>query len=233
RRSRYRLRGGNGVRESVCAAAGYRRRNARRRVDGRRELLRARPVQGQGLLRLAQHPIGRVSRAAALSARLVHHSGRTTLSNGLTPMSAPARPNAEPRVDGVRVRPYQDSDWDEWLRMSGELFPNEPAGEIAAGMHAFRSRFDAAVFVAERPEGGLAGFVETGARAYADGCETSRAPRDRVRRGRAPRPVSPRARATPRRRSGRGSRERRSERLSLLPNPGRRASRHLRLPRRA
>jgi histidine triad (HIT) family protein len=88
-------------------------------------------------------------------------------------MSAPARPNAQPRGDGVRVRPYQDSDWDEWLRMSGELFPNEPAGEIAAGMHAFRSRFDAAVFVAERPEGGLAGFVETGARAYADGCETS------------------------------------------------------------
>ncbi|MGH7621450.1 MAG: GNAT family N-acetyltransferase, partial [Gemmatimonadaceae bacterium] len=87
-------------------------------------------------------------------------------------MSAHARPNGQPRGD-IYVRPYQDSDWDEWLRMSGELFPNEPAGEIAAGMHAFRSRFDAAVFVAERPEGGLAGFVEAGARAYADGCETS------------------------------------------------------------
>jgi histidine triad (HIT) family protein len=88
-------------------------------------------------------------------------------------MKAPARPDGQPRGQAIRVRPYQDSDWDEWLRMSAELFPNEPAGEIAAGMHAFRSRFDAAVFVAERPESGLAGFVEAGTRAYADGCETS------------------------------------------------------------
>ncbi|HWH52251.1 MAG TPA: GNAT family N-acetyltransferase [Gemmatimonadaceae bacterium] len=88
-------------------------------------------------------------------------------------MMAPARPDVQPRGQAMRVRPYQDADWDEWLRMSAELFPNEPAGEIAAGMHAFRSRFDAAVFVAERPDGGLAGFVEAGTRAYADGCETS------------------------------------------------------------
>ncbi|MFI5230126.1 MAG: GNAT family N-acetyltransferase [Gemmatimonadales bacterium] len=57
--------------------------------------------------------------------------------------------------------------------MSGELFRADPPNEIVAGMRAFRSRFDAAVFVAERADGGLAGFVEVGARAYADGCDTS------------------------------------------------------------
>jgi aminoglycoside 6'-N-acetyltransferase I len=40
-------------------------------------------------------------------------------------------------------------------------------------MRTFRSRSDADVFVAERGDGSLAGFVEVGARPYADGCGTS------------------------------------------------------------
>ena len=38
---------------------------------------------------------------------------------------------------------------------------------------AWLARDDAATFVAERPERGLCGFVEVGARAYADGCDSS------------------------------------------------------------
>jgi aminoglycoside 6'-N-acetyltransferase I len=40
-------------------------------------------------------------------------------------------------------------------------------------MHALHGRADAEVFVIERAEGSLAGFVEVGARPYADGCDTS------------------------------------------------------------
>jgi len=40
-------------------------------------------------------------------------------------------------------------------------------------MREHRARSDAEVFVAEREDGSIAGFVEVGARPYADGCDTS------------------------------------------------------------
>jgi aminoglycoside 6'-N-acetyltransferase I len=57
--------------------------------------------------------------------------------------------------------------------MSVALFPEHPAEELAAGMREHLARPDAAVFIAERPDGSTAGFVEVGARPYADGCDTS------------------------------------------------------------
>lgn len=73
----------------------------------------------------------------------------------------------------MSIRPYRDDDWDEWLRMSCALFPQYPAEELAAGMREWRARADAAVFIAERADHTIAGFVEVGARPYADGCDTS------------------------------------------------------------
>ena len=73
----------------------------------------------------------------------------------------------------MKVRAYRDSDWTEWLRMSVALFPQYTAEDLAAGMRTHRARSDADVFVAERDDGSIAGFVEVGAREYADGCETS------------------------------------------------------------
>jgi aminoglycoside 6'-N-acetyltransferase I len=73
----------------------------------------------------------------------------------------------------VNIRPYDSADFAEWLRMRRALWPEiEPAGE-AKDAAEWLARADAAVLVAERPDGGLGGFVEVGARAYADGCETS------------------------------------------------------------
>jgi aminoglycoside 6'-N-acetyltransferase I len=71
------------------------------------------------------------------------------------------------------VRTLTDADWNEWLRMSLALFPHHSAEELEPGMREFRARADAAIFIAERPDGSLCGYVEAGARAYADGCETS------------------------------------------------------------
>ncbi len=73
----------------------------------------------------------------------------------------------------MKIREYRDSDWPEWLRLSQALFPPNSSAKLAPGMQAFRGRADADVFVAEREDGSLAGFVEVGARPYADGCETS------------------------------------------------------------
>lgn len=73
----------------------------------------------------------------------------------------------------VTIRPYRDADWSEWLRMSVALFPDAGADDLAAGMAESRRRTDLEVFVAERGDGSLAGFVEAGTRPYADGCDTS------------------------------------------------------------
>jgi hypothetical protein len=62
------------------------------------------------------------------------------------------------------IRPYQPSDWSEWLRMSRQLFPGFMEADEAE-MRSTLARADAAVFVLDRTTGGkLAGYVEVGAR---------------------------------------------------------------------
>jgi aminoglycoside 6'-N-acetyltransferase I len=73
----------------------------------------------------------------------------------------------------MRIRAYRDSDWAEWLRMAMTLFADASFDEHETDMRAFRARADAEVFVVERPDGALAGYVEVGSRAYAEGCATS------------------------------------------------------------
>ena len=74
----------------------------------------------------------------------------------------------------IHIREYRDDDdWSEWLRMSVALFPDERVDDLARGMRELGTRNDAAVFVAARDDGRLAGFVEAGTRPYADGCDTS------------------------------------------------------------
>jgi aminoglycoside 6'-N-acetyltransferase I len=71
------------------------------------------------------------------------------------------------------IRVYTAADHAEWLRLRGALSPHhEPAAE-AEDAAAWLARVDAAVIVAARPTGRLAGFAEVGARPYADGCATS------------------------------------------------------------
>jgi aminoglycoside 6'-N-acetyltransferase I len=73
----------------------------------------------------------------------------------------------------MEIRAYRDGDWAEWLRLSVALFPHDSAEELADGMRECLRRADAEVFVAQRTDGLLAGFVEVGTRPYADGCATS------------------------------------------------------------
>jgi aminoglycoside 6'-N-acetyltransferase I len=73
----------------------------------------------------------------------------------------------------MRVRKFQDADWDEWRRMDLALFPGDEFEDIETDMRALLARSDAAVFIAERPDGSACGYVEVGSRAYADGCRSS------------------------------------------------------------
>jgi len=73
----------------------------------------------------------------------------------------------------LKVRRYRDDDWTEWLRMSQSLFPTHSDDDHTVDMTRLLARDDAAVFIAERPDGSACGFVEAGTRLYADGCETS------------------------------------------------------------
>ena len=73
----------------------------------------------------------------------------------------------------MRIRPYQATDWDEWLRLNRALFPGLLEEDLA-DMRATLARPDAAVFVIDREaDGRLGGYVEVGARSIADGCWTS------------------------------------------------------------
>jgi aminoglycoside 6'-N-acetyltransferase I len=73
----------------------------------------------------------------------------------------------------MRIREFQESDWDEWRRMDLALFPDNEFEDVEADMRALLARPDAAVFIAARPDGLSCGYVEVGARAYADGCRSS------------------------------------------------------------
>jgi aminoglycoside 6'-N-acetyltransferase I len=73
----------------------------------------------------------------------------------------------------MHIRPYRPDDHAEWLRLRRALWPEIAREDEAADAAAWLARPDAVVIVAVRPDGGLAGFAELGARPYADGCETS------------------------------------------------------------
>lgn len=73
----------------------------------------------------------------------------------------------------MRIRPYEPADLPEWLRMRRALYPDLAPEDESRDAAEWLARADATVIVAERDGGGLAGFVEVGERAYADGCETS------------------------------------------------------------
>ncbi|MCA9959751.1 MAG: GNAT family N-acetyltransferase [Anaerolineales bacterium] len=62
----------------------------------------------------------------------------------------------------------------EWLRMRLALFGDEDvAGQQEEMAAILAAPAENGVFVAERPFGGLAGFIEVGIRKYAEGCTTS------------------------------------------------------------
>jgi aminoglycoside 6'-N-acetyltransferase I len=74
----------------------------------------------------------------------------------------------------MHVRRASAMDDAEWTRMRDVLWPGLSAATHAADLAEFRAdQTTQAVFVVDRGNGLLGGFLETGTRKYADGCETS------------------------------------------------------------
>ncbi|MCS7011370.1 MAG: GNAT family N-acetyltransferase [Anaerolineales bacterium] len=73
----------------------------------------------------------------------------------------------------VKIRPVTQADFDEWMRMRLALWDEEPAVMLIAEMKDMLENPLTPVFVAERGNGKLGGFLEGGVRRYAEGCDTS------------------------------------------------------------
>lgn len=76
----------------------------------------------------------------------------------------------------MRIRCITAEDRAEWLRLLVGLYPNHPESEHTPVVDAFLSGtphpelLPTEVFVCERPDGGLGGFLELSVRNYAEGC---------------------------------------------------------------
>jgi aminoglycoside 6'-N-acetyltransferase I len=71
------------------------------------------------------------------------------------------------------IRKATEADWGEWLRMRDELWPEPDIQHQKEMRHQMARPADKAVFVVERPDGRLGGFLEAGTREWAEGCLTS------------------------------------------------------------
>lgn len=67
----------------------------------------------------------------------------------------------------------RESDDAEWLRMRDALWPGLPASRHRVEMSGYRSTRSWAVFVADRGDGRLGGFLELGRRTFAEGYSSS------------------------------------------------------------
>jgi len=72
------------------------------------------------------------------------------------------------------IRRIQPADLDEWLRLRLALWPHHNPQELLSEMHEILADQEGQpVFVAERPAGGLGGFLEASSHINTYGCETS------------------------------------------------------------
>jgi aminoglycoside 6'-N-acetyltransferase I len=73
----------------------------------------------------------------------------------------------------VTIRHATQTDKPEWLRMRQALWPDHTAEEFTVQSKEILNDPMQPVFVVQRPDGKLGGFLEAGTRKYAEGCETS------------------------------------------------------------
>ena len=76
-------------------------------------------------------------------------------------------------MSGASIRHIKVEDKFQWLRMRQSLWPDHTAEEFATQSQEILNDPQQAVFVVERSNGNLGGFLEVGMRKYAEGCETS------------------------------------------------------------
>ena len=73
----------------------------------------------------------------------------------------------------VTIRSARPEDRAEWLRMRKALWEDCPDDQQVREMEEILSSDTEEVFVAQRPGGGLCGFLEAALRSRADGCDST------------------------------------------------------------
>ncbi len=73
----------------------------------------------------------------------------------------------------LNIRLATSEDKPEWLRMRLLLWPEVESADLLLEMERILQDPLTPVFVLERPEGGLGGFLEASTRKYAEGCVTA------------------------------------------------------------
>ena len=73
----------------------------------------------------------------------------------------------------MNLRRATADDKPEWLRMRILLWPEAGPADLSNEMEQMLPDALTPVFVLERPEGGLGGFLEAGTRKFAEGCTTT------------------------------------------------------------
>ena len=76
-------------------------------------------------------------------------------------------------MEEIRIRPVVTADKVEWLRMRLALWPHDTTEQLGIELQAIIENPETPVFVAERADGRLGGFLEAGTRPYAEDCRTS------------------------------------------------------------
>ena len=76
-------------------------------------------------------------------------------------------------MSDVTIRRVKERDKPEWLRMRQALWPDHTAGEFVTQSEDILNDPMQPVFIVERADGRLGGFLEAGTRKYAEGCESS------------------------------------------------------------
>jgi len=76
-------------------------------------------------------------------------------------------------VHPTLIRQATPADRSEWQRMRQLLWPEVGPEDLLFEMERILADPLTPVFVVERPNGGLCGFIEAGTRKYADGCDSS------------------------------------------------------------
>jgi aminoglycoside 6'-N-acetyltransferase I len=74
----------------------------------------------------------------------------------------------------IKIRPLLPEDQTEWLRLRSALWPRHSHTDLVLEMEKILTDPEQPVFVAERPEGGLCGFLEVSIRNWAEGCTSNR-----------------------------------------------------------
>lgn len=77
------------------------------------------------------------------------------------------------KEEALPIRRAESSDRNEWSRMRAALWPDCTSEQHREEMDVCLREKAAVAYVAARPDGGLAGFVEATIRLHADACDTS------------------------------------------------------------